>query len=100
MIQDSFSLRGASKATERILVPYIPSVKVPKWQTGRLWMLRVGHYELEKEKEKADDWIWVVDHNVQIGSIKCFLDSSRKCNGLMTKEYLIRCLEIKAFSWT
>jgi len=28
---------------------------------------------LEKEKEKADDWIWVVDHNVQIGDIKCFV---------------------------
>lgn len=73
MIHDSLSLRGASKATQRILAPYIPSVKVPKWQTGRLWMLRVGHYELEKEKEKADDWIWIVDHNVQIGAIKCFV---------------------------
>jgi len=48
-------------------------MKVPKWQTGRLWMLRVGHYELEKEKEKADDWICIVDHNVQIGAIKCFV---------------------------
>jgi DNA helicase II / ATP-dependent DNA helicase PcrA len=29
-----------------------------------------------------------------------FLDSSRKCNRLISEEYLIRCLEIKAFSRT
>ena len=38
------------------------------------------------------------------GTLVCFdpsvyhLDSSRKCNRLMPKEYLIRCLKIKAFS--
>jgi type I restriction enzyme M protein len=33
-------------------------------------------------------------------ALKAFLDSSRKCNRLISEEYLIRCLEIKAFSRT
>jgi len=33
-------------------------------------------------------------------SFKEDLDSSRKCNRLISEEYLIRCLEIKAFSRT
>jgi hypothetical protein len=49
---------------------------VPGWQespcanAGRLWLLRLGLHELTCDKEKADDWIWLVDHTVQLGSHK------------------------------
>lgn len=45
---------------------------VPAWHTGRLWLLRLGYYKLTREKEIADDWIWIVDHTVQWGKEKCF----------------------------
>jgi len=48
----------------------MPSLKVPRWQTGRLWILRLGYYELNRPKEKAKDWAWIVDHSVQIGTQK------------------------------
>jgi hypothetical protein len=37
------------------------------------WILRIGLYELQRPKEFADDWIWIVDHTIQIGAIKVLL---------------------------
>ena len=37
------------------------------------WILRIGLYELQRPKEFADDWIWIVDHTIQIGTIKVLL---------------------------
>lgn len=47
------------------------NLRIPSWYTGRLWILRLGLYKLAREKEKADDWIWIVDHTVQWGKEKC-----------------------------
>lgn len=37
------------------------------------WILRIGLYELQRPKAFADDWIWIVDHTIQIGPIKVLL---------------------------
>lgn len=36
-------------------------------------MLRLGYYKLTREKKVADDWVWIVDHTVQVGPEKCLL---------------------------
>jgi len=38
-----------------------------------LWLLRLGYYKLTRAKEQAEDWVWIVDHTIQIGSEKCLL---------------------------
>jgi hypothetical protein len=43
----------------------------PSWSSGRLWLFRVGYYKLTRAKEKASDWVWVVDHTIQSGDMKC-----------------------------
>lgn len=45
----------------------------PSYVSLRLWMLRVGLHELMRPKERADDWIWIVDHTMQIGQMKCLI---------------------------
>ncbi len=45
----------------------------PSWYSGRIWLLRLGYYKLTRQKEKADDWIWIVDHSVQSGNEKCMV---------------------------
>jgi len=47
--------------------------EAPTAQCGRLWLLRVGLYELQRPKVRADDWIWIIDHTVQLGTIKVLL---------------------------
>lgn len=35
--------------------------------------MRVGFYELTRSKELADDWVWIIDHTIQVGTKKCLL---------------------------
>jgi len=45
--------------------------EIPHPTTGRTWLLRVGLYKLERPKAKANDWVWLADHIVQMGTEKC-----------------------------
>lgn len=67
------SLRGASAALGllRDFSPEFP--RRPAASTGQTWLLQVGLYELQRAKEAADDWVWIVDHSVQLGTLKCLL---------------------------
>jgi hypothetical protein len=46
---------------------------VASYYSVRLWLLRLGLYQLIRPKTKADDWIWIVDHTVQLGPWKCLI---------------------------
>jgi len=43
----------------------------PDRSTGRLWLLRMGLAALLRPKVIAADWVWMVDHSIQIGQCKC-----------------------------
>ena len=42
----------------------------PRLDHRPLWLLRFGLAQLEASREHADDWIWLIDHSVQIGKTK------------------------------
>jgi hypothetical protein len=46
---------------------------IPTAECGRLWLLRVGLYEIQRPKEQADDWVWIVDHTIQLGTTRVLL---------------------------
>jgi hypothetical protein len=46
-------------------------IPLPCANSGRLWMVRVGLFALTCEKPRADDWLWMIDHTVQLGPWKC-----------------------------
>jgi hypothetical protein len=35
-----------------------------------MWLLRIGLAALLRPKVIADDWVWMIDHSIQIGSCK------------------------------
>ena len=45
----------------------------PSHITIRNWTLKLGYYELTHQKEKADDWIILLDHSIQFGREKIFV---------------------------
>jgi hypothetical protein len=45
----------------------------PDRSTGRLWLLRLGLAALLRPKVVADDWAWLIDHSIQIGTCKCLV---------------------------
>ena len=64
-------LRGVAKVVE-IMTRFFPfTASIPTWGSHRLWLLRVGYYKLTRPKERADDWVWIVDLTIQAGSMKC-----------------------------
>jgi hypothetical protein len=63
-------LRGASRVVELIARSFGLSFSAPDWTTGRLWVIRFGFAQLDAPKVQADDWIWLIDHSVQIGKEK------------------------------
>jgi len=66
--------------SEQFSIPLL-DFGTPTWATGRLWLMRLGYYKLYAEKEKADDWIWIVDHSIQTGEEKCLVILGiRLCN--------------------
>ena len=64
------SLRCASRVIKIIVLFLKFSVDFPSWHAGRLWLLRLGLYKLTRPKVKANDWVWIVDHTIQIGQEK------------------------------
>ncbi len=72
VVSTATSLRSAGRAVAVIqecagMVPESPS-----WWSTRLWLVRVGSYKLTRPKEQAEDWVWLVEHVVQIGQEKCW----------------------------
>lgn len=65
------------RCVERVLNFFKPlihtSLPAPSWYSGRLWLMKLGYYKLHAQKTQAMDWIWIVDHSVQLGSDKCFV---------------------------
>jgi hypothetical protein len=73
VIGAAVSLRGAS-AVMTILEQNFPEVSgSPSPNAGQMWLLRIGLYELTRPKEKAADWVLIIDHTIQIGTTKCLL---------------------------
>lgn len=35
--------------------------------------MRLGYYELTRIKEKTEDWVWLIDHSIQLSNEKCLL---------------------------
>ena len=67
------SLRGTASATGLISRLLGGEQEVPSPTSVRSWLLRVGLYQLQRPLEQADDWVWIVDHTVQIGELKCMI---------------------------
>ncbi len=67
------SLRATERIFELVTKSFGLSLSCPSWYTARLWLLRLGYYKLTRPKEQAKDWIWIVDHSIQIGAQKCFV---------------------------
>lgn len=48
-------------------------VTAASYYSVRLWLLRLGLYQLNRPKAQADDWMWIVDHTMQLGERKCLI---------------------------
>jgi hypothetical protein len=92
VLSAAVSLRGTKRVFEIVGDTLCLPWTCPSWSTGRLWLLRVGYYKLTRPKEQADDWVWIVDHSVQLGLEKGLVILGVRLSELPPPE---RCLEHK-----
>ena len=67
------SFRGSSAVVELFIDSLLQFRGIPAPNTVQSWLLRLGYHELTRPKEQADDWVWIVDHTIQLGRQKCLL---------------------------
>jgi hypothetical protein len=94
-ILSGISLRGSCSAVggmHQIDVDWGFGFPVPHYTTVRLWLLRVGLHKLNRPKEQASDWVWIIDHSNQIGKEKCLVILGVRVSQLPPpgKEYPLR----------
>jgi len=75
VLSSTTSLCGASRVMALLIaqIPMSLPLEPCSWWAGRFWLLRLGYYKLTRPKEQADDWVWIVDHSIQLGTEKCLL---------------------------
>ena len=75
MTRVKLSLRSTPKALEVVfgfLRGRTVTTTMMAWTTVRCWLMRLGLYALLRPLEQANDWAYLIDHTVQIGTVKCF----------------------------
>lgn len=79
MISGLNSFRGIAKTFEILSIDWADpdqeklSQRAPNFNTIRQWVLRLGLYELKRQKEYRTDWIFIVDMTIEIGKNKCLV---------------------------
>ncbi|MFZ5901975.1 MAG: hypothetical protein ACOYZ8_00280, partial [Chloroflexota bacterium] len=84
LVSAALSLRGASQVLALLCARQPNTFARPSPWTGRLWLLRVGLFKLTRPKELAADWVWIIDHTLQIGTTKCLLILGVRLSNLPT----------------
>ncbi len=82
VLSSTTSLRGASRCMEIVFPFFGFELPLPSWSAGRLWLLRLGYYKLVRAKMIAEDWVWIIDHTIQIGVEKCLVILGIRLNDL------------------
>lgn len=67
------TLRSSASIVDMLAPLLSGGVAAPCYVSIRWWLLRLGLYELNRPKESAEDWIWIVDHTMQLGEVKCLI---------------------------
>ena len=70
MLEAGSSLRGAAAAMALFVAQGWASFAAPCFSTIRMWLLRLGHYNLTRPLDKTKSWLWLLDHTIQIGTQK------------------------------
>lgn len=65
--------RGAAAVLQVAALLFPTDEQAPSPNGGQMWLLRLGLYMLSRPKELADDWVWIIDHTIQIGPQKCLV---------------------------
>ena len=67
------SLRSVPRIFEIFQADQDPLAHLPSASGARWWLLRMGLYALREPLVRAADWVYIIDHSIQIGTLKLCL---------------------------
>lgn len=73
VLNSAVGFRGAAAALKVVSLLFPTDEQAPSPNGGQMWVLRLGLHMLRQSKEQADDWVWIIDHTIQIGPLKCLV---------------------------
>ena len=73
VLQAGTSLKRVAKVLEMNWSWWGDGGAVGSYYSVRLWLLRLGLHQLQAHHERAEDWMWIVDHTMQLGEWKCLI---------------------------
>lgn len=73
VLNSAVGFRGAAAALKVVSLLFPTDERAPSPNGGQMWVLRLGLYMLWRPKQQADDWVWIIDHTIQIGPLKCLV---------------------------
>lgn len=62
-----------SRGVARVLQLWPTPLAAPRHTTVLNWVYRCGLYVLNRAVERCPDWIWIADHTIAIGPLKCLV---------------------------
>lgn len=71
-LNSSVSFRAIGKNWE-VLSGHLNILKLPSHSVVRHWVLRLGLYKLQMPLAQANDWVYIMDYSIQMGSESCLL---------------------------
>jgi hypothetical protein len=69
-LKTSASFRSIGKIVVIVTLYFDGQTKTPSHDSVMIWVQKIGYYELNKPKQRADDWILILDESIKIGQDK------------------------------
>jgi len=82
------SLRGSERNFE--LFSKFFDLPTPCFNSMRSWVFRLGLYLMQSKPECRDDWIFILDHTVELGQKKCLLILGISAEQLEARGYALQ----------
>ena len=70
VMQAGVALRAIPRVMQIFVRPDDPTVSIPSASGARWWLQRLGLFSLREPLTTATDWVFLIDHSIQIGTIK------------------------------
>jgi len=81
VVQAGVSMRAVPRVLAIFCRTLEATTVIPAASSVRWWLQRLGLYALREPLPNATDWVWLIDHSVQIGTVKvCVILGIRLCD--------------------
>jgi len=81
VVQAGVAMRAVPRVFAILYRKLEATTVIPAASSVRWWLQRLGLYALREPLARADDWVFLIDHSVQIGTVKvCVILGIRLCD--------------------